>query len=112
MLKFGVPTTPIRIQSKTAGTNANAVAEITWTDIVAEDILVEWQNKFGGEFYQAAAVKAKEPARLRLWYIPGVTTSCRVVRQEDGAVFDIINVDDVMNRHQQLELEVKRNGAG
>jgi hypothetical protein len=49
---------------------------------------------------------------LRLWYIPGVTAACRVVRQEDGTVFEIINVDDVANRHQQLELEVKRFAGG
>jgi head-tail adaptor len=112
MLKWGPPTTPIRIQSKIADTNDNAVAEITWTDIIAEDIKCEWQNKFGGKFYEAAAVKAKEPATLRLWYIPGITPDCRVVRKSDNAAFDIINIDDVKNRHMVLEIEVKRSVAG
>jgi head-tail adaptor len=112
MLKFGTMATMIRIQSPTPGTNDNGFPDPTWTDILDEDIPCEWKNKFGGEVYQAAAVQAKEPASLKLWYIPGVTQDCRVVRVEDEAVFEIINVDDVMNRHQQLEVEVRRFTSG
>lgn len=84
-----------------------------WIDIIDEDILCEWQNKFGNEKYQAAAINAKDPARIRLWYIPGVNATCRVVRVEDGAEFEIVGEpDDVMNRHQQLEIELKRYVSG
>lgn len=80
-----------------------------YRDIIDEDIMCEWQNKFGNELYQAAAINAKDPAKLRLWYIPGVDAECRIIRVEDNAEFEIIGQpDDVMNRHQQLEIEVKR----
>jgi head-tail adaptor len=102
----------IRIQSKTVTHDGDGIAVPVWADILNEDIPCEWKNKHGSEIYQAAAVWAKEPAALKLWYIPGVTAECRVVRQEDGAVFEIVNVDDVANRHQQLELEVRRFTGG
>lgn len=108
MFKILTPNTAIRIQTKTAGTDSDGVANNTWADLIAEDILVEWTNIHGGEIYQAAAVKAQEPARLRLWYLAGVDRRCRIKRVEDNAIFEIINVDDVKNRHQQLEVEVKR----
>lgn len=112
MIKFGALATAIRIQSKTISTNENGFPVETWSDILDEDILCEWKNKFGGQVYQAASVNAIEPASVRLWYIPGIDQTCRIVRLEDNAVFEIINVDDVSNRHQQLEIEVKRNVAG
>ena len=112
MLKFGIMSTPIRVQRKTVIPNENDVEVETWTDIIDEDIMCDWKNKFGGELYQAAALNAKEPAVIKLWYIPGVDPSCRIVRAEDKAIFDIIGVDDVENRHQQLSIEVKRYVEG
>lgn len=119
MLKFGALTTAIRIQQKTAGTNENGFTEDTWEDILNEDVLCDWQNKYGGEAFRAAATGAKEPARVRLWYLPGIDQTCRVIRIDDPAIpveqnpiFEITNVDDVGNRHQQLELEVQRYAQG
>ena len=108
MLKFNTMTTAIRIKNKTIITNENGFEEEIWVDLIDEDIFCEWQNKFGGELYSAAAVNAKEPAKIRLWYIPGIGQTCRVKRVEDEAIFDIINIDDIQGRHQQLEIEVKR----
>lgn len=120
MLTFTTMTTPIRIQKKTSGSDADGFANETWTDIIDEDILCEWTNKFGDDLYQAAAVKAKEPAKLRMWYLPGVTADCRIIRIDDESIeveenpiFEIVgNPDDVKNRHQQLEIQVKRYIAG
>lgn len=112
MLKFNAMTTAIRIKKKTIVTNDNDFEVETWTDIIDEDILCEWQNKFGGEVYKAASVNAKEPARIRFWYIPGIDETCQVVKLENNITFDIINIDDIENRHQQLEIELKRYVKG
>lgn len=107
--------TPIRIKKKSAsGVDADGFPVEVWVDIIDEDILCEWKNwksKSGAEIYVANAVQAKEIALLRLWYILGIDSTCRVSRVEDGEdgiIFEIINIDDVNNRHQQLELQVKR----
>ena len=112
MLKFKVLSTPIRIKKKTVTTNENGFEVETWEDVLNEDILCEWKNKFGRETYQAAMVNALEPASVKLWFIPGITPTCQVVRVEDNAVFEIVGIDDVGERHQQLEIEIKRYVAG
>ena len=113
MIKIIRPDTAIRIQIKDEdASNDNGFSEEIWLDIVSDDIFCQLKNKYGAEVYKAAAVQAQEPATIRLWYVPGVTPDCRVVRLEDEAIFEIINIDDVMNRHQQLEIEIKRFDRG
>jgi len=106
--------TAIRIQIKSdldPETDDDGFPIEKWVDVIDEDILCEWKNwksKTGAEIYQADALKAKEIALLRLWYIPGIDATCRIVRVEDSAIFDIINIDDVDNRHIQFEIQIKR----
>ena len=123
MFKLIRPNTAVRIQKKgyaldaqgnpiTIDTSGHPVLP-AYIDIIDEDILVEWKNKFGSEAIEAAANQAKEPASLRLWYLPGVTADCIITRLDDSAEFEIIGTpDDVMNRHQFLEIQVKRYTGG
>jgi len=123
MLKLIRPDTAIRIRKKsfpkddqgnpvTVDDNGHPI-QPQYVDIIDEDILCEWQNKFGNEIYQAAAIDAKAPARIRLWYLPGIDATCQVIRVEDGTEFEIIGEpDDVKNRHQQLEMQLKRYVPG
>ncbi len=123
MFKLIRPDTAIRIKKKkyTLNVQGNPITvdasghpiQPDYQDIIDEDILVEWKNKFGNEAIKAAAEQAVEPASFRMWYIPGVTADCRIIRVEDGAVFEIIGTpDDAMNRHQFLEVQVKRYTGG
>lgn len=116
MLKIIHPNTAIRIKKKSeSGLDEDGFPTEKWVDIIDEDIPCEWKNwksKSGAEIYEADAIQAKEIALLRLWYIIGVDSACRVVRVEDEAVFEIINTDDVNNRHQQFEIQVKRYVEG
>lgn len=117
MLKFNNLNTAIRIKKldssqSTNRTNNNGFPVENWIDVVDEDIFCEWQNKFGDEALKAAERKAQESGTIKLWYIPGINQQCRITRLEDGAVFEIISVDDVNNRHQQLVIEIKRYVRG
>ena len=113
MINIIRPDTAIRIITKNGTTkDADGFDVDNWENIIDKDILCEWQNKFGAEVYKAAATNASEPATLKMWYIPEVTPDCRVIRLSDEAVFEIVGVDDVMNRHQQLHLEIKRYVRG
>lgn len=117
MLKFNNPTAAIRIKKLDSSqlmkrTNDNGFPVENWVDVIDEDILCEWQNKFGGEALKAAELKALDSATIKLWYIHGINQKCRITRLEDEAVFEIISLDDVMNRHQQLVIEIKRYVRG
>lgn len=91
-------------------TNENGFEIEAWNDVIDEDIFCEWKNKNGRDkFYLlAAAVNVLDPASLKLWYIPDVDTTCRIIRLEDNAEFEIYGIDDVGERHQQLVIEVGR----
>lgn len=117
------PDTAIRIKKKDYEKDAQGnpikvdanghTMEPDYRDIIDEDILCEWKNKFGSEAIKAAAEQAVEPAVIRMWYISGITPDCKIMRVEDEAIFEIIGTpDDVMNRHQQLEIQVKRYREG
>lgn len=114
MLKFGTPTTAIRIKKKTITTNENGFEVETWQDVIDEDILCEWKNKTSRDkaYFLANKVDVMDPAILKLWFIPGVDATCRVIRLEDNAEFEIFGIDDVEERRQQLMLDVMRYTGG
>lgn len=123
MLNIFRPDTPIRIKKKgyeldgqgnpiTVDEKGHPI-QPEYRDLFDFDILVEWKNKFGSEAIEAAANQVVEPAKIRMWYVPGITADCRIVRVEDEAEFEIIGTpDDVMNRHLQLEIQIKRYTGG
>jgi len=113
MLKLGPMTTAIRIQKKSSsGVDGEGFPIEVWEDLIDEDLFCEWRNKFGAEVYKNLAQQVKQPASLRMWFMPGIDSTCRVIRLEDNAVFEVASPDNVMNRNQQLELEVKRYVKG
>jgi len=107
MLKFNALTTPIRIQKNQNQVNENGFPVEEWIDIIPDAIFCEWKNKFGAETYKNLAQQVKQPASIRLWYMPDIDETCRVIRIDDGVIFEIVSVDNVGNRNQQLEIEVK-----
>lgn len=55
----------------------------------------------------------EDTANIETWYRPDITSSCRIVRASDSAVFDIINEpEDINQRHQFLKFKVKRVKGG
>jgi head-tail adaptor len=113
MLKFNAMTTAIRIQKESgSGIDEDGYPVKEWVDIIDENLFCEWRNKFGAEAYKNLAQQVKEPASLRMWFMPGIDSTCRIIRLEDNAVFEVVSPDNVMNRSQQLEIEVKRYVKG
>ena len=55
----------------------------------------------------------EDTANIETWYRPDITSSCRIARASDNAVFDIINEpEDINQRHQFLKFKVKRIKGG
>ena len=113
MLKFNNMTTAIRIKKiDSLGVDSEGFPAEKWVDIIDEDIFCEWRNKFGAEVYKNLAQQVKQPGSLRIWYMPGIDETCRIIRLEDSAIFEVVSADNVLNRNQQLEIEVKRYVKG
>lgn len=55
----------------------------------------------------------EDTASIETWYRPDITSDCKVVRESDNAIFDIINEpEDINQRHQFLKFKVKRVKGG
>ncbi len=55
----------------------------------------------------------QDTANIETWYRPDITSNCRIVRESDNAIFDIINEpEDIDQRHQFLKFKVKRIKGG
>ena len=105
--------TPIRVYKYGVKTkDADGFRSNEPADLFNEVVLCEWINAHGSEVYQASAVNAQNPGKLRMWYRPGIDASCLIVRQDDNAEFEIISIDDVSNAHRILEIAVKRYVRG
>jgi hypothetical protein len=67
-------------------------------------------NVHGSEVWNAELVQAEEPATVMIRYLAGLDRTCSVVK--NGKRFEIVSIDDIQDRHELMELKVKRLGAG
>lgn len=50
-----------------------------------------------------------DTANIETWYRPDIKSDCRIVRANDGAIYEIINEpEDINQRHQYLKFKIKR----
>ena len=84
---------------------------IQWVSVRSgtSDFYCQWIPVHGREVWQSEQLMLREPATVRLRYLPEVTPSCRLVR--DGAFYEIISVDHVRERKQWTELKVQKMEA-
>ena len=108
----GEMTTLVRVQyPKTSGTGVNKTT--TWIDIgntAADDnpnwVYAKWENVHGSEAWIANSVQATSAATVSVWYDFLITQKCRVL-DDAGIIYQIVSMDDVRHRHEQIELKVK-----
>jgi SPP1 family predicted phage head-tail adaptor len=61
----------------------------------------------GRELYAAQQLFAEADVEIRIRYRYGVTERMRVYHQHEGAYYDILNVNDVERRHEEMILTCK-----
>lgn len=104
--------TPVQIQKKQQYRPKGQVEPtVRWVNIKkgAATLYCQWIPVHGREVWQSEQLMLREPATVRLRYLPEVTPSCRLVR--DGAFYEIISVDHVRERKQWTELKVQKMEA-
>jgi head-tail adaptor len=111
--------TPIVVEAYTETQGGNMYAVKTWANVFGAEILyrVKWVNAHGAEVFEAMRLELNEPATLTGRYSALITKQCRILLAADSGkstadkeklYYEIISVDDVENRHEWLEIKVKR----
>jgi SPP1 family predicted phage head-tail adaptor len=100
--------TSIVLKSRGVSTETGGFQTPTWATIAT--VWAKWQNVHGAEVWAAESANAVRPATVTLRYRPDVDETCAV--ELDGALYEIVSIDDIENRHEYLELKVQRMRSG
>jgi SPP1 family predicted phage head-tail adaptor len=110
----GRPTNPgdlrtsITLQSRTVATDAGGFQTVTYADIAI--VLSKWENVHGTEAWQTSTIGAEMAATVTIRYNASVDTTCYVLKGADR--YEIVSMDDIRDRHEYMELKVKRLVGG
>lgn len=99
---------PVTLQSRTLVTDSGGFQVPGWATIAV--VMCKWTNVHGSEAWTAASVEADQPATVLIRYRSGLDPTCSVLKGSD--VFEIVSMDDIQERHEYIELKVKRPRAG
>jgi SPP1 family predicted phage head-tail adaptor len=76
-------------------------------DLVLEaEVWSKWVNVHGSEVWAAQSAQAEQPATVLIRYQEDIDTTW--VIEKDGINFEIVSIDDVRERHEYMELKVRR----
>lgn len=110
---------PLILLKPESVTKVRGIEKKNYTKI--EDALKNKENIFFGSFKTYGGTEKtindiyviEDTATIETWYRPDITSSCRIARTSDNAVFEIINEpEDINQRHQFLKFKVKRIKGG
>lgn len=73
-------------------------------------IMSKWINSHGNEAWTAAAAGALEPATVLIRYQEDIDQTWTVTK--GSKVYEIVSIDDIQERHEYMELKVKRTTSG
>ena len=81
-----------------------------WENIFGplQSIRCKWTNAHGQEVLAAQSLQYKDVATLKMRYSPNITMDCRIRKVGESPDFEIISMDDIEDRHVQLEIKVRR----
>jgi head-tail adaptor len=120
MAKFanaGELRTPIIVEDLTSTSDSEGYDTKAWVNVfgTGQTYRVKWVNAHGTEVFEAMRMDLNEPATLTARYSDLITPECRILKASDASsadkeklYYEIISFDDVENRHEWLEIKVKR----
>jgi SPP1 family predicted phage head-tail adaptor len=100
--------TSITLQQRSATGDVGGFVVPGWSTLAT--VWARWQNAHGAEVWTAQSVQAEQAATVLIRYRTGLDTTCAVLNGSDQ--YEIVSIDDIQNRHEYLELKVKRMRSG
>jgi head-tail adaptor len=99
--------TAIRVQQRIE-TDLNGAPDISYVSAPAIEFCA-WKGKGGTESTTSGALTVTDTAEVTMWYRPGISERDRLLLNDDAALaYDVINIEDVEQRHMWLILKVSR----
>lgn len=80
----------------------------SWNTIAG--VWSRWENVHGTEAWTASALQAEQPATVMIRYRAGLDATCVV--KKGGVRFEVVSLDDIQERHEYIELKIKRMRSG
>lgn len=96
--------TPITLKKRTVTTDAGGFKKEVYAS--AATVYARWQNAHGSEVWTADMAGAIAPATVLIRFVSGLDESCVVVK--DDQIFEIVSIDNIMERNEYIELKVRR----
>lgn len=104
-------TTPMRLQVPVFA-SSYGVKEKTWENAIGI-IIANFKSYGGTEITNNDTLVIEDTAQVVCWYRPDIKGGCRMVRLEDGAIYEIVGEpEDIEARHQFLKFKVRRIVGG
>jgi SPP1 family predicted phage head-tail adaptor len=100
--------TSITLQERAVTPDAGGFGVKSWSDIAT--VWARWENAHGSEAWTANTAGAEQAATALIRYRSDIDTTCAVLKGSDR--YEIVSLDDIQERHEYIELKVKRMVAG
>jgi len=100
--------TQVSLCSRAVAADAGGFQTLTWT--TQATVWAKWTNAHGVEALEAQAAGAGLNARALIRYYAGLDTTWSVLKGAER--WQIVSVDDIQERHEYMELLLRRVEAG
>jgi SPP1 family predicted phage head-tail adaptor len=100
--------TSVDLQKRTVPADAGGAQSPAWS--TQATVWARWENAHGSEVWAAQAVQADSPATVLLRYYAGLEPTWALLKGSDR--YEIVSVDDIQERHEYMELKVRRMRSG
>ena len=98
----------IKLQKRSVSTETGGFQRDSWSDLAT--VWAKWVNAHGSEVWAADSAQAEMPATVLIRYRSDVNPQCAVLKGSQR--YEIVSIDDIYERHEYLELKVKRMVSG
>ena len=107
-LNPGDMTVRITLQKRSVTTEDGGFKHPEWSDLA--EVWSSWVNVHGNEVWAAQSNQAMQAATVLIRYRSDVNLQCAV--QKGSQRYEIVSMDDLREKHEYIELKVKRMAAG
>lgn len=99
----------IDLRAPTGTAQPGGFKSTAYVSILPRYVRAIWENAHGSEAIVAASQQYQDPATVTVRYRSGITPKLRVcMRGDEARPYEVVSLNDIDNRHEYVELKVRR----